>query len=157
MIFQIHALAQAAYTDFFALSGDELKQSNIIKTIVDEEHSYPCRVSLADAKIGETVILVNYTHLDEASPYRASHAIFVRQHATQATPEVDSIPQMITRRLISVRAIDAEHLMLTADVVEGEELKQMIGNMLEDNKVQYLHLHYARPGCFAAKVTRASV
>ena len=155
MIFQIHALAQAAYTDFFALSGDELKQSNIIKTIVEEEHSYPCRVSLADAKIGETVILVNYTHLDEASPYRASHAIFVRENATQAHPVADSVPQAIASRLISVRAFDALHLMLTADVVQGSDLKQKINDMFKDSKVQYLHLHYARPGCFAAKVSRA--
>ncbi|MCJ8340661.1 MAG: DUF1203 domain-containing protein [Pseudomonadales bacterium] len=157
MTFQIHALSSTPYTALFSLTDSELNQRNIVKTIVEEQNSYPCRVSLEDADIGETVILVNYSHLPEASPFQASHAIFVRQNATQATPEVDSIPQMITRRLISVRAFDAEHLMLTADVVEGEELKQMIGNMLEDNKVQYLHLHYARPGCFAAKVTRASV
>ena len=157
MTFQIHALSSTPYTALFSLTDSELNQRNIVKTIVEEQNCYPCRVSLEDADIGETVILVNYSHLPEASPFQASHAIFVRQNATQATPEVDSIPQMITRRLISVRAFDAEHLMLTADVVEGEELKQMIGNMLEDNKVQYLHLHYARPGCFAAKVTRASV
>ena len=157
MTFQIHALSSPPYTALFSLTDSELNQRNIVKTIVEEQNSYPCRVSLEDADIGETVILVNYSHLPEASPFQASHAIFVRQNATQATPEVDSIPQMITRRLISVRAFDAEHLMLTADVVEGEELKQMIGNMLEDDKVQYLHLHYARPGCFAAKVTRSSV
>lgn len=157
MTFQIHALSSTPYTALFSLTDSELNQRNIVKTIVEEQNSYPCRVSLEDADIGETVILVNYSHLPEASPFQASHAIFVRQHATQATPEVDSIPQMITRRLISVRAFDAEHLMLTADVVEGEKLKQMIGNMLENDKVQYLHLHYARPGCFAAKVTRASV
>ncbi|MCJ8297555.1 MAG: DUF1203 domain-containing protein [Pseudomonadales bacterium] len=157
MTFQIHALSSTPYTALFSLTDSELNQRNIVKTIVEEQNSYPCRVSLEDADIGETVILVNYSHLPEASPFQASHAIFVRQNATQATPEVDSIPQMITRRLISVRAFDAEHLMLTADVVEGEELKQMIGNMLEDDKVQYLHLHYARPGCFAAKVTRSSV
>ena len=155
MIFQIHALAQAAYTDFFSLSVDQLKQSHIVKTIVDEEHSYPCRVSLADAKIGETVILVNYTHLDEASPYRASHAIFVRENATQAHPAADSVPPMIASRLISVRAFDAMHLMLTAEVVEGADLKQKINEMFKDTNVQYLHLHFARPGCFAAKVSRA--
>ncbi|EPJ50047.1 MAG: hypothetical protein OFPI_20960 [Osedax symbiont Rs2] len=154
MTFQIHALPSSAYTDFFSLSDDELKRSNIVKTIVEEEHSYPCRVSLADAEIGETVILVNHTHLDEASPYHASHAIFVRENATQAHPVADSVPRMIASRLISVRAFDSLHLMLTADVVEGGDLKQIINQMFKDSKVQYLHLHYARPGCYAAKVTR---
>ncbi len=153
-MFQIHALSPEPYKDFFSLSAAELKHRNIVKTVVEEEHSYPCRVSLADAKIGETVILINYSHLAEASPYNASHAIFVRENASQATPDANCIPQMITNRLISVRAFDAEHLMLTADVVEGCDLKKMICDMLTNSTVQYLHLHYARPGCFAAKVTR---
>ena len=154
MTFQIHSLSPAPYTAFFSMSDHQLKRSNIVKTTVEEQHSYPCRVSLADAEIGETVILVNYTHLSEASPYQASHAIFVREHATAAIPDAGCIPQMIARRLISVRAFDALHLMLTADVVEGIDLKQMISSMFKDSKVQYLHLHFARPGCFAAKVTR---
>jgi hypothetical protein len=35
---------------------------------------FPCRVSLVDAEIGESVLLVNYEHLPAASPYRMRYA-----------------------------------------------------------------------------------
>ena len=51
---------------------------------VSESPGTPCRVTLADAEVGETVILINHTHLKADTPYRASHAIFVREGQPQA-------------------------------------------------------------------------
>ncbi len=52
-------------------------------------------------------------------------------------------------------AFDAGHFLVNADAVEGSRLREVIPEMLEDRAVEYLHLHYAKPGCFAAKVVRA--
>ncbi|MDH3788238.1 MAG: DUF1203 domain-containing protein [Xanthomonadales bacterium] len=41
-----------------------------------------------------------------------------------------------------------------AEVVDGEDLGEAISRMFEDRSIDYLHLHNARPGCFAARVTR---
>lgn len=38
--------------------------------------------------------------------------------------------------------------------MSGQELGEAISRMFEDRSVDYLHLHNARPGCFAARVTR---
>jgi hypothetical protein len=108
-----------------------------------------------DAEPGESVVLLNYEHQPAHSPYRASHAIFVRENAEQAFPDVGVVPEVLAKRLISVRAFDERHYMLTADVLDGAELVDSITGMLGDPKVEYLHLHNAKPGCFAARVTRA--
>ena len=123
--------------------------------IVEEKPGYPCRVSLADAEIGETVILVNFQHQSAESPYQATHAIFVRQNVEQAFPGIGVVPELLKTRLISIRAFDEKHYMVKADVVDGSRLSGSIQAILQDTKVAYLHLHNAKPGCFAARVTRA--
>ena len=154
MSFQIHALAREPFEQLFALSDAELAERNAVRRRVDVRPGYPCRVSLEDAEIGEDVVLLNYEHQAGNSPYKASHAIFVRETARQAQPAVNEIPESIALRLLSVRAFDASDCIVNADVVHGSQLAEAIDAMLQDERVAYLHLHNAKPGCYAARVTR---
>ena len=154
MSFQIHALAAEQFQPLFRMSEQELAGVQAARIVVDANPGYPCRVSLADAEIGETIILVNYEHQATKSPYRSSHAVFIREHASQAFPKRGEVPKVLTTRLISIRAFDDRHYMVNADVVDGGDLGEVIPTMFGDPTVAYLHLHNARPGCFAAKVTR---
>ncbi len=155
MSFQIHALPAEHFQPLFRMSAQELEGVQATRMVVDAKPGYPCRVSLADAEVGETVILVNYQHQAADSPYRSAHALFVREHAGQAFPERGEVPEVLTTRLISIRAFDDKHYMVNADVVDGMDLHEAIPAMLQDPAVAYLHLHNAKPGCFAAWVTRA--
>ncbi len=152
MTFQIRALPEHQFAHLPTLSDAELAAQNIQKRVVDAQPGYPCRVSLQDAEIGETVFLLNHCHHDEETPYRASHAIFVRDGAKEARPAVGEVPESLTLRLISIRAFDEAHDMVAADVVEGVHLSSAIPDMLAGKGVAYLHLHNARPGCYAARV-----
>jgi hypothetical protein len=153
-MFQIHALPAAEFAPLFDLTDAELAERRGRRTIVDAAPGYPCRVSLIDAAVGERVILINYTHQPADNPYRAAHAIFVREHAEQAFPAVDEVPAMLTGRSISLRAFDADDWLVGADVVDGHALSDAIGATFENPDVVYLHLHNAKPGCYAARATR---
>lgn len=155
MAFQIQALPMAEFEPFFALSDSELLEVRAARVVADAKPGFPCRVSLVDAEIGESLILINFEHQPGDSPFRSAHAIFVREHAEQSFPEVDRVPELIESRLMSIRAFDEKDFLVDADVVEGSRLRDVIPEMLEDHAVEYLHLHYAKPGCFAAKVVRA--
>ncbi len=155
MSFQIQALPSAQFEPLFALSDSELTKVRAARMIVDGKPGYPCRVSLADAEIGETVILVNFEHQSADSPFKASHAIFVRENAKQAFPDIGMVPELFETRLISIRAFDGKHYMVDADVVDGSRLSESIPTILQDTRVAYLHLHNAKLGCFVARVTRA--
>lgn len=155
MTFQISALPAAQFQNLARLDADTLAARHIKKQVVDTCPGFPCRVTLQDAQIGETVYLLNFTHHDHPTPYQASHAIFVRENAVQAEPAVDEIPVSISSRLLSVRAFNEDHDMINADVLEGIELAAMIETMFSDQAVRYLHLHNAKPGCYAARVDRA--
>jgi hypothetical protein len=155
MSFQIHALPPEPFEPLFALSDKELAKVRASRKIVDAKPGYPCRVSLADAEIGETVVLANFMHQSADTPYQASHAIFVRENTEQAFPDVGVVPEVLQTRLISARAFDDHHHMVNAEVVDGSCLKETIATMLQDPVVAYLHLHNAKQGCFVARVTRA--
>ena len=154
MSFQIHALQAEQFQHYFNMPDDELKTHHALREKVTANPGTPCRISLQDAEIGEQVVLIHFEHQPENSPFKASHAIYVRHAVAQACPEIDHVPAQLNDRLISVHAFDAKHLMINADVVAGTDLASSIHQMLEEPKVSYLHLHYAKPGCYAARVTR---
>lgn len=156
MGFQLHALPYAPFAEYFDLDVDALAHRAARIETVDVHPGYPCVVSLVDADVGERIVVANHEHLAENSPYRQSHAVYVREGAVQAHPAPGEVPQMLAIRLLSVRAYDAAHLMTGADVVEGTGLAGRIETMFADEAVAYIHIHIARPGCFAARVSRAS-
>jgi hypothetical protein len=155
MSFQITGLPASRFTPLFALDDEELAARGAVRMVADKQPGFPCRVSLRDAEARETVLLLNYEHLPVASPYRSSHAIFVRQGASDARLAVDEIPQVLQIRLLSVRSFDRGGMMIDADVVPGQELAAAINRMLDQSTSAYLHVHNAKPGCFAARVDRA--
>ena len=149
MNFEIKALPAEPFAPLFALTEEELAARDIVAETVTEKPSTPCRVSLADAEIGERVILCNYEHQHGASPYRASHAIYVREDATQAHLSMNEVPEVIQQRLISLRFFDARHMIVEADVVDGTEVSAALSSGFAPSGADYAHLHYAKPGCFA--------
>jgi Protein of unknown function (DUF1203) len=155
MSFRISALPTARFKPLFALSDEELATRGAMRRIVDKCPGFPCRVSLVDAQVGEVVLLTNYEHQTASSPYRASHAIFVRENAREARPEVGEVPQVLRSRLLSVRGFDEKGMMIDADVVDGREIEPAIERLLANARISYLHLHNAKPGCYAARVDRA--
>jgi hypothetical protein len=155
MSFQIVALPSERFAPLFDLSDAELNARHARRVVVDEQPGFPCRVSLADAEVGETVLLLSVTHHDVASPYRASGPVYVRRGVPTARPAVGEIPFMLTHRLLSVRGYDAAGMLLDAAVVEGGELERAIAGAFAAPAVSYLHIHNARPGCYNCRVVRA--
>lgn len=155
MSFRMHALSPEQFAGLHRLSDDELRKMQAVRKTADARPGYPCRVSLQDAEIGETVILLNYMHQSADSPFRATHAIYVREDAPEASPDIGAVPEMFEGRTISIRAFDHAHFIIHADIAEGADLAQSITAILDRPDVAYLHLHNARLGCYLARVTRA--
>jgi hypothetical protein len=155
MDFRIVALPVAPFAPLFGLGERELAARGALRRIADARPGFPCRVSLRDAAPGEAVLLLNHEHLPVPGPYRSRHAIYVREHASEYVPEPNEIPEVLRLRLLSLRAFDRAGLMLDADVVAGAEVAPVIRRLLGHPQVDFLHLHNAKPGCYAARAVRA--
>ncbi len=155
MNFKVSGLPVGPFQALFGQPEHTLSAHGAVRRIADKSPGFPCRVSLRDAEVGESLLLINFEHLPVAGPFRSRYAIFVRENAIESRPGTNEIPAVLVSRLLAVRAFDAEGFLRDADVVEGKEVGPVIERYLEDPQVDYLHLHYAKPGCFAARVDRA--
>lgn len=156
MAFRIRGLDPAGFQPLFRMDAAALERAGMRRVTVAERHACPCRITLDDAEPGETAILLNYEHLPVDSPYRSRHAIYVRESAVRPFDAIDVVPPALARRLLSVRAFDTAGNMLSGEVLEGRDLAPYLDAQWADPAVAYLHAHYARRGCFAARVDRVA-
>lgn len=66
----------------------------------------------------------------------------------------DVIPPALARRTLSLRGYDRGHMMIEADLTEGAQAASAIARMFANADLAYIHAHYARRGCFAARIDR---
>ena len=155
MNYQIRGLEPALFEQLFDLDDACLAERGMRRVRSDQPVGYPCRISLEDAPVGEELLLLPFTHQDVASPFRASGPIFVRRGQPAAACTVNELPACLTLRPLSVRAYDRADEMVDAEVVDGREAAPLIERYLSRPDVAYLHLHFARRGCFACRVDRS--
>ena len=152
MSFRIKGLPAEAFDHLFALCDAELAARRAVRLLADG--GVPCRVSLADAEPGEEVLLVHYEHHPVNTPYRSSFAVYVRA-GDKTYDAVDEVPAQLCKRMLSVRGYDGDGMMVDTDLVDGRELEGAIERIFAEPRIAYLHLHFAKPGCYAARVERA--
>ena len=155
MSFRITGLPAEKFEPLFAMSDRELADQGAVRRTADDRRpGYPCRISLTDSEPGDELLLVNYEHHPAASPYRMRFAIFVRK-GERTYDAVDTVPEQLRSRMLAVRAFDSAAMMVGWELVDGRELESAIERLLSNPNAAYLHVHFAAPGCYAARVERA--
>ncbi len=153
--FRISGLPAARFSHLFGLDDVELAAQGVVRYTVDAKPGFPDRIELRDLEPGEQALLLNYVHQDAATPYRASHAIFVREGASETYDRVGEVPEVLRARSLSLRAFDAAGFMLDADLIDGTAVRTLIERLFANPGVHYIQAHYAKRGCYAARIDRA--
>lgn len=152
MSFRISGLPAEKFAPLFPLSDAELAERGAIRRIADG--CYPCRVSLTNSRPGDELILVNYEHHPVASPYRMRFAVYIRK-GEETYDAVNEIPEQLRSRTLAVRGFDANAMMVGWELIDGRELESAIERRFAVPNTAYLHIHFAAPGCYAARVDQA--
>lgn len=147
--FRLIGLEPKQFGQLFDLSDSELKARNIRRVIADADFGFPCRVCLEDAQSGDELLLLPFQHQPAAGPYQASGPIYVRKGSQLKRLLPDEVPPYVSRRQISLRAYDADHSIIAAEVVEGVEVAKHLTALFENSRIRYVHLHNAKRGCFS--------
>jgi hypothetical protein len=153
MSFRVTGLSPEPFRPLFGLPDEELARRGARRYVADGP-GFPDRIEISDAEAGETLLLVNHVHQPANTPYRASHAIFVRERPVAPTDLIDDLPPAMRARPLSLRAFDEEGLMVDGDLVEGSEAETLIERLFENPETAYIHAHYARRGCYAGLIER---
>jgi hypothetical protein len=154
MSFRITGVSPSAYQPLYGLSDEDLAARGAIRYVVDQKPGYPDRVEMREGEVGETVLLVNHFSQPADNPYRASHAIFVREGAVETYDAVDEVPEVMRGRLLSLRAFDRDDMMVDADVTDGHSIETTIERFFSNPAVKYIHVHNAKRGCYSGRVDR---
>lgn len=155
MSFQIRGLEAEPFAPLFQLSDAALGAMGAKRVHADEADAYPCRVSLTRVAVGEELLLLNHAHqTTPTSPYRAAGPIFVSRSARTGTYRGELAP-MLRDRLLSLRAYDGNAFIVDAEVAEGAEVLRVIERFFTEPEVAHIDAHFARRGCFAARIERA--
>ena len=54
-----------------------------------------------------------------------------------------------------MRGFDADGMMTGWELTEGTKLEASVEALFADPRATYLHVHFAAPGCYAARIERA--
>lgn len=155
MTFRVTGLSAEPFRPLYGLSDTELAKHHIKRVVADEPFSFPDRIEMRDAEPGETLLLLNHICQPAETPYRATHAIFVREGAGATYDRIGEIPEVMRRRLLSLRGYDKDGWMLDADVVEGREIEGLIARLFDNPEIAYIHAHNAKRGCYSGRIDRA--
>jgi hypothetical protein len=154
MTYSISGLPLGDFAPLFALGDADLAARGARRVVADADRGFPCRVSLVDAKRGETLILLNHVSNVCDGPFRAAHAIYVREAAGEAARHVGRTPPVFAGRTLSLRAFDVAGDLIIGCLAKPEEHHGAIRQLFEDPRVHHIDAHNAAYGCFAARIER---
>jgi hypothetical protein len=117
----------------------------------DEFPGYPCRQCLRDAEVGEELILVSFDPFTLASPYRQAGPIFLHRTDCSTNRDDSVVPEQLRRRQLSVRAFDADEMMIDAAVITGDGLADELQRFASNPETAFVDVHNATRGCWAAR------
>jgi hypothetical protein len=155
MNFRIFGLSPDPFRQLYGLSDEDLGRQGVIRYVADKSPGFPDRIGMRDVEIGERVLLLNHVCQPASTPYRTAHAIFVHEGAENTYDRVGEIPEVMRRRMLSLRAFDARNMMIDADLAEGEHVEPLIKRLLANPDVAHIHAHNAKRGCYSGKIERA--
>jgi hypothetical protein len=154
MAYRISGLEVERFAPLFGHSDAELADQGIVRVRADSAPGYPCRITLEDAEVGETLLLLNYQDHDVATPYRNAYAIYVRETASDTAHLQDTLPGVFANRPIAFRAFDAQGMLRGASLALQGDADARIRELFDRPEIAYLHAHNAAHGCFSARIDR---
>lgn len=155
MTYKFTGLEPSQFAHLVGLSNEALALHGAVRMTANGQPTFPCRIQLDDAKAGENLLLVNHVSHQGNNPYRASHAIFVSESVAEPANYEDEIPPALDRRILSLRAFDANGMMVDAALAQPGEADPVIRRMLANDLVDHVDAHTAIRGCFMARAERA--
>lgn len=156
MTYVIEGIDPAPYLPLYGCTEAVLAERSVIRMCADKESAFPCRVTLEDAPVGEALLLLNHESRAPGTPYHARHAIFIREAAIAPGRFVDTIPPVVAKRKVSLRAFDAQGMMIDAMLAEPGEADAGLRSLFANPSVLEVDVHNAVRGCFSARARRLS-
>lgn len=155
MTYKISGLSRQPFEHLIGANDSQLAQFGALRVMAEADKGWPCRVSLEDARAGESLILLHHVSHDVATPYRSAYAIYIRERAASPAEFLDTTPPVFEGRPMAFRAFGTDGMLRNAALALPGEADAKIRSLFDAPEIAYIHAHNAAHGCFSAKVERA--
>jgi hypothetical protein len=154
MTYRIAGLDPAPFAPLWRMPAKQLAAHGARRVSAEAGGGFPCRVSLEDARAGESLLLVHHVHHDVAGPYRSAFAIFVREAADEPAIYEGRCPPCFAGRTLSLRGFGGDGALAEARLAAPGEADAGIRALLSNPAIAYINAHNAAAGCVAARIER---
>jgi len=129
---------------------------NPLRRSVSTGTGAPCRHCLRNGAKGEEMLLGSYHLPGPTGIYWTPSPIFVHAGDCPAYTGQDEIAPIVRTSLISVRAYNAEQIVLydLGQVADGPDADAPLARALADPRTSFVNIHTAKPGCMLCRVER---
>ena len=155
MTYRIQGLSPEPFASLFSMTDAELAGRRALRVTATADRGFPCRVSLEDARAGESLILVHHVSHHVETPYRSAYAIYVRETARLPADYIDAVPPVFEGRPMALRGFGDDGLLKAARLALPGQADAEIRQLFEMDEIATIHAHNAAHGCFAARIDRA--
>ena len=155
MSFVVSGLPVETFRPLFGLTDAALAERGALRVTAGTDGRYPCRITLEDARPGETLLLVNHESHGAPTPYRCAYAIYVSESADATRQLTDALPPVLRGRPIALRVFDEDGMLIAAELALQDNVREAIERHFDDPAARYIHAHNAAAGCYAARIDRA--
>jgi hypothetical protein len=119
----------------------------------DSPRGYPCRHCLRWAEPGEEMILFPYAAIPAGRPYSESGPIFVHAEPCERYRATDEYPTAFREGRV-VRAYNARHDIIAAEVANGQGPEAVIERFLQNPETAFIHIRSVSRGCYTMGIER---
>ena len=119
----------------------------------DSPNGYPCRHCLRWARPGERMILFPFAAIATGRPYSESGPIFVHAERCERYAMTHEYPRGFREGRV-IRAYNAQHEIIAAQVANGEGPEPVIERFLQRPETAFVHVRSASRGCYTMEIER---
>ena len=119
----------------------------------DSPRGYPCRHCLRWAQPGERMILFPFAAIPPGRPYSESGPLFVHADPCERYKATEEFPAEFRAGRV-LRAYNAQHDMIAAEVVNGDGPEAVIERFLQKPETAFVHVRSASHGCYTMEIER---
>jgi len=136
---------------------DDLNQKVVRLTASGGE---PCRDVLRRARVGEELILASYCPFTHNGPYKEYGPVFVLANKKSENIDYHQLPitsmdkQNYLASSFILRAYNAMEQIIDAKVVTEEESKEVLTQLLENEKTDFVLARFTAYGCYALRLEK---
>lgn len=121
--------------------------------IADSPGGYPCRHCLRWAQPGERLILFPFAAIPAGRPYSETGPIFVHEDPCERYGTTAKYPADFREGRV-VRAYNAQHDMIAAEVPNGTGPEAVIERFLQNPDTAFIHVRSVSRGCYTMGIER---